>query len=98
MSRKAKKTYRAYVVVKNCKKDFGIGVGVLGKAIMSFKDEHGRGFDTPMFHLAVREQCEEWLKEHVTVLLQEKVKGDKWDKDPMATYKRDHPDKKGKKT
>jgi hypothetical protein len=88
MSRKAKKTYRAYVVIKNCKKDFGIGVGVLGQAIMSFKDERGQGFDNPMFHMAVREHCDEWLHEHVTVLLEEKVKGDKWDKDPNATHKK----------
>jgi hypothetical protein len=88
MKCKTKKTYRAYVVIKNCKKDFGIGIGVIGQSIMSFKDETGRGFNNPMFHLAVRDYCEEWLHQHVTVLLEEKVKGDKWDKDPMATHKK----------
>lgn len=88
MSHKAKKEYRAYVVIKNCNEDFGIGIGVIGQAIMSFRDERGRGFDNPMFHMAVREQCDEWLHEHVTVLLAEKVKGDKWDKDPKASRKK----------
>lgn len=84
----AKKTWRAYVVIKGCKKDFGIGVGVVGRATITLTDERGRGFDGPMCQMALVEHADNLLKQFCTVLLDEKVRGDSWNLNPQAALKK----------
>ena len=47
--KKPKKTIRYIVKIKNCKKDFGMGKGVIGTQECDFTDENGRGWDSVMF-------------------------------------------------
>ena len=49
MKTKHKVTINFVVRIKNCKKDFGLGKGVIGTQETVFTDEQGRGFDNFMF-------------------------------------------------
>ena len=62
-----KKTMFAELVVEGCKMDFGIGEGVIANQEVSFKDEHGRGFDSPLFTVALIEAGDELIKSNVMV-------------------------------
>lgn len=86
-TKKAKKTFRRYVVIRNCKVDFGFGPGVIGRDEITFTDARGRGFDSPLFQLGQFEQAEELMKKFVTVLIEPKVKGQTWNRDPKAKAK-----------
>ena len=81
-----KKTFRRYCVIKGCKQDFGLGIGVVGYDEVTYTDERGRGFDNSMFYMAQLEDADKMLKSYCTVLIEPKVKGKKWDKDPQKTH------------
>lgn len=68
--KKAKKTFLAEVIVKSKSKkvpDFGMGKGVLMQQEISFTDDRGRGFDSPMFGMALIEHEDRLLKDTVEV-------------------------------
>ena len=70
--KKAKKTFLAEVVIRQWKKDsnipdFGLGTGVLMQQEISFNDDQGRGFETPLFTMALLKQEGRLLKETVEV-------------------------------
>ena len=88
MAKKSKKTFRRYCVIKNCKIDFGLGIGVVGRDTTSYTDERNQGFDTPSFQWEMEQDAADMLKQYCTVLIEEKVKGSKWDKDPQKTAKK----------
>jgi len=67
-----KKTFIRYVVIKNCKQDFGMGPEVIGQDEVTFTDERGQGFKTPLFAVSMLESCDELIKRMVTVTVKEK--------------------------
>lgn len=77
------KTFIGRVVIKKTKKggkplpDFGLGKGVLQEQEITFKDERGRGFDSPMFSMALWEHAERMVGEVVEVQWTEVKKGKK---------------------
>jgi len=83
---KNKKSYRRYVVIKGCKRDFGFGPGVIGRDEITYTDENNRGFASPMFLLKRQDDAIELILGHVTCLY-DSPPGRKWNKDPQATYR-----------
>jgi hypothetical protein len=72
------KTFIGRVVIKKTKKggkplpDFGLGKGVLSEQEITFKDERGRGFDSPTFSMALWEHAERMVGDVVHVQWTEK--------------------------
>ena len=56
--KKAKKTFLVEVIVKQHNKgnvpDFGLGKGILMQQEITFCDDGGRGFDSPLFYAAMK--------------------------------------------
>lgn len=69
------KTFLAYVVVKKCVVDFGMGKGVIQRAQITMADEHGSGFDGPEFAVEMCQQLDNIRDECVEVLVAEKRPG-----------------------
>lgn len=68
--KKTKKTFIAKVVIKSRSRkvpDFGLGKGVLGSQEITFTDQNGRGFDSPLFALARIEHEDRLRREVVEV-------------------------------
>ena len=76
--KKHKKTFIVKVII-NAKKvpDFGMGKGVLGEQEITFNDEMGRGFDSPLFIMAKMQHEDRLLKELCRVEWKEKDKKEK---------------------
>ncbi len=64
-------TFKRSIVIKDCKKDFGFGPGVLVMDVIKYKDERKQGFNHPMFHLSVLEENERFLNQHLKVTMVE---------------------------
>ena len=76
-SKKAKKTLVAQVVIRHTKKDskvpdFGMGKGVLLEQEITFTDENGRGFESPLFTMGLIEQEKRLIGECIEVKWVEK--------------------------
>jgi hypothetical protein len=84
---KKTKTFRRYCVIKRCPYDFGLGVGVVGVDEVTYTDERNQGFKTGSFDIAKIEGAEDMLKEYCTVLMEPKIKGRKWNTNPMKIAK-----------
>jgi len=69
---KKKLTLIRQLVLRDYKKDFGIGPGILYTDEVTYTDKHGRGFGSPMFQVSVMRDAEKLIKEHVTVLVRKK--------------------------
>ena len=61
------KTFNRSIVIKGCKKDFGLGVGVIVTDQITFKDKSGRGFDHAMFVMDLIRENDEFLNRNVEV-------------------------------
>lgn len=68
---KENKTFTRYMIVRGVKKDFGLGPGVIVKDQIVFKDDHGRGFDNPMFEVRLLQEKEKFIWQHIEVKLEE---------------------------
>jgi hypothetical protein len=71
-----KKTFIARVVIKakhpEKVPDFGLGKGVLGEQEVAFKDVNGRGFDNPLFAMAMVDFEKKMIDDAVEVKWEEK--------------------------
>jgi len=71
-----KKTFVFSLKLKDCDKVFkeGFGPGVLVTQEITFNDKDTRGFDSPMFAMALINQEEDFLKRYIEVIIAEKEK------------------------
>lgn len=65
MKKPRQMTVNFVVRVKGCKQDFGLGPGVLSKSKRVFYDRRRRGFDSPMFIVAMDEVRTEMINDVV---------------------------------
>lgn len=62
-----KRTLLRTLVIKDCKKDFGQGVGVIGAQECEYSDPHNRGFKSPMFMATVLDDDDDFINKFVEV-------------------------------
>jgi hypothetical protein len=76
--KKVKKTFLVDVIIKQHNKgevpDFGLGKGVLMRQEITFCDDNGRGFDSPLFFAAMKNAEDKILEDTFEVKWTEKKK------------------------
>lgn len=70
------KTFQRYVVIKDCKEDFGLGPGVVATDVITYSDPRDWGFDHPLLRMNMLEDAEVFIKEYVTVMVDELEEGE----------------------
>ena len=71
MNKPKKMTVRRKLIAIGCKKDFGLGVGVIAEETVDYKDNGGHGFDSSMFAMALVNGEAEMVKRYVKVVSEE---------------------------
>jgi len=71
MGKVRKSTWKRKLVVLGCKKDFGLGMGIIAEETVVYRDDKGRGFNTPMFAVRLMQDEDDMMKRYVKVVLEE---------------------------
>ena len=71
MSKLKKITFKRRLVVIGCKKDFGLGEGVIAEDEATYSDLNNRGFDSLLFAASLIRDEEDFILRHVKVVLEE---------------------------
>ena len=65
------KTFKRSLILKGCKKDFGLGTGVLVQDQIKFSDERRWGWKHPSFLMSILDNNQEFINQHIEVKMVE---------------------------
>ena len=71
MSKVKKLTLKRKLVVIGCKKDFGLGEGIIAEEKATYSDPCVHGFDSPLFAARLIRDEDDFIRRYVKVVLEE---------------------------